>query len=178
MDSINAEQEEENRADLNEADAIDKIRELVEQAGTCFLTTGPSGIDSPGCRPMNVLQIDERGHLWFLSASDSHKNQEIAIDPRVTLHFQGSKYSDFLLLHGHAVISKNPGKIRELWKPTLKTWFTGGIEDPRITVIEVRPEGGYYWDTKHGNAVAGLKVMAGALLGKTLDDSIEGRLSP
>ena len=27
-------------------------------------------------------------------------------------------------------------------------WFTEGVRDPRITVIKVTPEDGYYWDTK------------------------------
>lgn len=49
-------------------------------------------------------------------------------------------------------------------------------QDPRITVIEVTPTAGYYWDNKHGNVVAGAKMLVGAALGKTLDDSIEGRL--
>ena len=48
--------------------------------------------------------------------------------------------------------------------------------DPRITVIRVTPTDGYYWDTKHGNAVAGVKMLIGAAIGKTLDDSIEGEL--
>lgn len=176
MDSINRNQAEENRADLDDIQAVDKIRELVEKAETCFFTTAVAKGDSSGSRPMNVLQTDAAGHLWFLSASDSHKNLEIEMDPRVVLHFQGSKHSDFLLLTGAARITRDAAKIRELWNPLLKTWFTEGIDDPRITVIEFVPESGYYWDTKHGNAIAGLKVVAGALLGKTLDDSIEGKL--
>jgi hypothetical protein len=35
---------------------------------------------------------------------------------------------------------------------------------------------GYYWDTKHGTAVAGIKMLIGATIGKTMDDSIEGTL--
>jgi hypothetical protein len=35
---------------------------------------------------------------------------------------------------------------------------------------------GYYWDTKHNRAIAFAKMVAGAVLGKTLDDSIEGTL--
>jgi hypothetical protein len=41
---------------------------------------------------------------------------------------------------------------------------------------KVAPTDGYYWDTKHGTAVAGIKMLIGAALGKTLDDSIEGTL--
>lgn len=178
MDSINQNQEEENRADLSDQAAVKKIKELVEIAGTCFFCTRVATGESGGSRPMSVREVDEEGRLWFLSAVDSHKNQEISADPRVSLFFQGSKHSDFLVLHGRASISTDKGIIRDLWSPFIKTWFTEGIDDPRITAIAVTPEGGYYWDTKHGNTVAGLKVMVGAMIGKTLDDSIEGEIRP
>jgi hypothetical protein len=41
-------------------------------------------------------------------------------------------------------------------------------------VIKVTPTDGYYWNTKHGNFAAGAKILIGSILGKTLDDSIEG----
>jgi general stress protein 26 len=126
---------------------------------------------------MNVRQVDDQGNLWFLSPVDSHTNEQVAIDPAVELFFQGSKHSDFLHLHGNATISTDRAKIEELWEPMIKTWFTEGKDDPRITVIKVSPTDGYYWDTKHGNAVAAVKMMIGAMVGKTLDDSIEGRVS-
>ncbi len=63
-------------------------------------------------------------------------------------------------------------------EPTLKDWFTEGVNDPRITVICVRPRDGYYWDTKHGTPVAFVKRLVGSVIGKTLDDSVEGTLKP
>ena len=57
-----------------------------------------------------------------------------------------------------------------------KNVFTEGVDDPRITVIRVTPSEGYYWTTKHGKAITGAKMLIGAAIGKTLDDSIEGRL--
>ncbi len=176
MDSINRNQAEENRADLHGPEAIGKIKELIEKAKTCFFCTEPATGDSSGARPMSVQKVDEAGHLWFLSADDSHKNEEIKIDPHVRLFFQGSPHSDFLMLRGTATTSRDKEKIKELWEPIIKTWFTGGIDDPRITVIQFAPSEGYYWDTKHGMAVAGIKMMLGAALGKTMDDSIEGTL--
>ena len=74
-------------------------------------------------------------------------------------------------------MSRDKKKIKELWEPILKTWFTGGENDPRITAIGVVPSGGYYWDNKHGNAVAAIKMMIGAAIGKTLDDGVEGKLA-
>ena len=111
-----------------------------------------------------------------LSADDSHKNLEISADPLVKLYFQGSQHSDFLYLDGIATISRDKQKIEELWEFVLTTCFTEGIEDPRITVIKVAPIDGYYWDTKHGNAIAGIKMLFGAIMHKTMDDSIEGKV--
>jgi general stress protein 26 len=175
MDSINKQQSEDTHQPLQGKEAIDKIRELVKKSGTCFFCTNITG-QGLHTRPMAVQKIDEHGNLWFLSADDSHKNQEIQQDGWVQLFFQGSAHSDFLTVTGQAVISKDQRIIEELWEPVLKTWFTGGKDDPRISVIKVLPKEGYYWDNKHGNAVAFVKMLAGAATGKTLDDSIEGEL--
>lgn len=174
MDSINRLQPEDNRHDVSGREAVDRLREVVKKTATCFFCTASGTGDSHGARPMNVRQVDDAGNLWFLSADDSHKNLEIAADASVTLYFQGSEHSDFLRLEGRATISRDRAQIDHLWNPLIKTWFTGGKDDPRITVIRVEPSQGYYWDNKHGNAIAGVKMLIGAALGKTLDDSIEG----
>lgn len=176
MDSINRNQTEENRADLSGYEAVDQIRAIVKKAQTCFFCTALSTGGASGARPMSVQQVDNDGNLWFLSANDSHKNAEIAVDPVVKLFFQGSPHSDFLELNGHATITTDKAKIKELWEFVVETWFTEGIDDPRLTAIKVTPSDGYYWDTKHGNAIAGIKMLIGATIGKTMDDSIEGKL--
>ncbi len=176
MDSINKNQPEDNHEDLSGAKAIKKMAELIKDAETCFFCTSAAD-GSIDARPMAVQQVDEQGNLWFLSADDSHKNQELKADSKVRLFFQGSPHSDFLHLEGTATVSRDKAKIKELWKFVLKTWFTEGEDDPRITVIKVAPSYGYYWDTKHGNAVAGVKMLIGAAVGVTLDDSVEGTLS-
>ena len=176
MDSINRNQPEENRENLAGHQAVAKIAELVKKAESCFFCTTVTAHDSVGTRPMAVQEVDDAGNLWFLSADDSHKNEELTRDNHVRLYFQGSAHSDFLLLDGTASVSRDKKRIKELWKPIMKTWFTEGQDDPRITVIQVSPHEGYYWDTKHGMAVAGIKMLIGAATGKTLDDSIEGKL--
>jgi general stress protein 26 len=177
MDSINRNQPEDNREDLIGKDAVERIREVVKKTASCFFCTAVSTGGSGATRPMSVQAVDDAGTLWFLSASDSHKNEELRQEPSVRLFFQGSEHADFLTLTGTATVSRDPKKIKELWKPVLKVWFTEGEDDPRITVIRVRPSGGYYWDNKHGSAVAGIKMLLGAAIGTTLDDSIEGELA-
>ena len=176
VDSIDRNQPEDNYEDLQGQEAVTKIKEMVEQAENCFFCSGVVSGESNGDRPMNVRQVDDEGNLWFLSASDSHKNQELALDPAVKLYFQGSKHSDFMQVNGQATITRDREKIEELWSPVIQTWFTEGMDDPSVTVIKVMPTEGYYWDTKHGMAVAGIKMLIGAVLRKTLDDSIQGKL--
>jgi general stress protein 26 len=176
MDSINKNQPEDNFKDLSGKGAVDKVKEIVDQAKTCFFITGFKSKGPVQTRPMSVQKIDSEGNLWFLSANDSHKNVEIEKDPHVQLMFQGSPHSDFLNLFGRATISTDKKKIKELWEPIVKAWFTEGIDDPRITIIKVEPSDGYYWDNKHGNAIAYIKMLAGVAMGKTLDDSVNGTL--
>lgn len=178
MDSNDRNLPEDGRADLQGEEAVKKIKDMVEQAENCFFCSAVITGESNGDRPMNVRQVDDEGNLWFLSAKDSRKNQELAIDPSVRLYFQGSKHADFMQLKGMAAIFTDREKIKELWSPIARTWFTEGVDDPSITVIKVTPSQGYYWDTKHGLAVAGVKMLIGALMKKTTDDGIQGKLKP
>jgi general stress protein 26 len=178
MDSINRNRPEDHLEDLQGQEAIEKIMEMVEQAETCFFCSSVVAGESNGDRPMHVQNVDDEGNIWFLSAKDSRKNQELAVDPSVRLYFQGSKHADFMQLNGTATISFDREKIKELWSPVAKIWFTEGVNDPRISVIKITPSQGYYWDTKHGMAVAGVKMLIGAVLKKTMDDDIEGKLNP
>jgi general stress protein 26 len=177
MDSINQNQTEKNHEDLTSAAGIKKIKELIDIAKTGFLSTKPSAGESNGTRPMNVQEVDEQGTLWFLIANDSHTYQDISVDGNVKLYFQGSPHSDFLFLEGTATLSADQTRIKELWNPIMKTWFTEGETDARIAIIKFSPATGYYWDTKHGNVVAAIKTVIGAAVGKTLDDSIEGDIT-
>lgn len=178
MDSINKQQEEHNRQDLAGAEAGKKIKELAEKNNVCFFCTGIATGQPLQVRPMSAQKVDEAGNFWFLSAKDSFKNYEIKNDNAVQLLFQGSGHSGFLSVYGKATISTDKELIKELWEPIVKTWFTEGVDDPRITVIKVTTSEAYYWDNKHGDAIALIKMAAGAITGKTLDDSIEGQLKP
>jgi len=178
MNSINNNQPEDNHEDLNRADALKKIKELISQSDTCFFCTEDGTGPSKGVRPMSIQEVDEAGFLWVLLANDSHTYEEVTADPHVKLYFQGSKHSDYLYLTAEATVVDDKAKIKDLWNPILKTWFTEGEDDPRIALLKITPSEGYYWDNKHGNLVAGIKMMVGAAIGKTLDDSIEGKINP
>jgi len=178
MDSINKNQKEDNFKNLIGQEALDKLKLLAEKGGSCFFCTKIKTGEHFSTRPMAPEKIDDEGNFWFLSANDSHKNKELEQDPAAQLLFQGSDYSDFMTLYGKVEISTDRAKIDELWDATMKTWFTEGKDDPRITVLQFIPSEGYYWDTKHNMLVAMAKRLYGSVVGETYDDSIEGKIKP
>lgn len=159
---------------LQGQEAIAKAKELAEETKICMFCTYPT--PELDARPMTAHQVDEQGNVWFMSDKSSNKNDHITANPHVDLLF-GQGQAKFLSLHGHAEVLYDKEKIKELWTPVAKIWFTEGVDDPRISLIKVKVEKGYYWDNKHGKVVE-TAIMIGAFLsGTTMDDGIEGTLT-
>lgn len=162
--------------DLHREEAIDKLKELIKHNSICLFTSRLTQ-EPFQTRPMSTAQVDDEGNLWFLSASDSYKNEEVDYDPNVQLFYVNTPDSEYLTVFGKAYISTDRKKIDEVWKPIAKAWFTEGKDDPRITLLKVVPEEAYYWDTKTNKMVAMLKILTAAVTGKTMDDGVEGKLA-
>lgn len=165
------------RENLTSRRAIAKIAEIAKATRVCFFGT-QAGNAPLVVRPMAVQDVDDEGNIWFLSGRSSAKNFQLERRPRVQLLFANVGDSAYLNLHGVATVSDDPELIKEHWTPIAKTWFHEGKADPEATVIKVRIESGYYWDTVHGRVISLLSVALGALTGKTLDDSVEGSVRP
>ena len=160
---------------LTHQEAIDKFKELVKHESTCLFTTQLTQVPLT-TRPMGVQKVCDQGNFWFLSSSDSDKNAEILVDNRVQLFFVNTSDYEFLSLYGTATISRDKEKIEEFWSDIANAWFEGK-DDPRVTVIKVTPEEGFYWDTKNGKLVSMIKILASAVSGKTLQEGVEGTIS-
>ena len=163
--------------DVHHGEAMKKIKELADAADICLFTTNLTELPL-SARPMSRQKIDDDGTLWFFSDKSSHKNEHIQRDNRVQLFFSNRNSSEYLSVYGIAEVIKDTAKAKELWSPIAKTWFNGGPDDPSLTIIKVTPQDGYYWDTKDGKLVTLLKIAAGAISGKEIDGSVEGKVIP
>lgn len=160
---------------LTKQQAVDKMKELVKAANIGMFTTALTRLPLD-TRPMATLETDDAGNLWFFSRNDSTKNKDIQTDNRVQIFYANRSGVEYLSVYGTAEISTDKQRIRELWTPMAKAWFTEGEDDPSITVIRVTPEDVYYWDTKNNKLVALIKIAAAVVTGKTMDDGVEGKL--
>lgn len=161
--------------DLQNQEAVEKIKDLAKSANVCMFTTNLAKIPLSSV-PMATQDVDDEGNIWFLSGITSNKNTDILRDPRVQLFYTNTGSSEFLSVYGHATITTDKAEIEKLWSPIVKAWFTEGKDDPEISVIKITPEEAYYWDTKNNKAVSMVKILAGAITGKTMDDGVEGKL--
>jgi general stress protein 26 len=160
---------------LSDQEGREKLKELVDSARMCHFVTELDAKPLTS-RPMATQEVDEEGNLWFFSGKSSHKNKSIAVDPEVQLFYAQTGSSEYLTVFGHAEIIDDQDKTDKLWSPWVKTWFNEGKEDPELTLIRVRPHYAHYWDTKNNRAVQLVKILVGAIVGKQLDDGIEGNI--
>lgn len=132
------------------------LHELLERHSIAMLVTQ----DASGAlraRPMAIARVEESGRLWFLSADDTAKVQEIASQGRALVVCQ-DRHSQ-VVVEGPSEIRRDPAKARELWRESFKVWFPEGAEDPSLVLISVDPESGEYWDERGGQ---GLRYLAKA----------------
>lgn len=159
---------------LEHRDALKKLKELVEDIETCMLATHLEYLPL-NVRPMQTLQVDDTGNIWFFNSKDSLQYTDIQQDSRVQLIYSHPGKTEFLSIYGTAHISHDQDKIDELWHPMVKAWFDGK-NDPDLMLLRVSPQDAYYWDTKHNKLVSLFKIAASAVSDHSYDDGMKGRL--
>jgi general stress protein 26 len=150
--------------------AIQKIRTLLPQFRSGMLVThGADG--SVHARPL-ALQGDVSkfgGVLWFFADERSRKVQELKGGAPVSVICQSDEHSAYLHLTGTASVVREMSKMRELYSPTLKTWFPEGLDDPHLALIRFEADSGAYWESPGGLlqvALSFAKSMATGVPGK------------
>jgi general stress protein 26 len=161
---------------LTSSEAIEKLKELVEDIDICLFCTNLKTGDGATTRPMSTQEVDEEGNLWFFSDINSDKNREITNDKRVQLFYSHPGKSSYVVVNGNAEIVIDREKTEEIWSPMVKAWFKEGKDDPNISILKVTPTSAYYWDTDGNRMINFFKMVASVATGKTLLDAQEGSI--
>lgn len=122
-----------------------RLTELIADIHTAMLTTTmPDG--TLRSRPMATQQTEPDGDLWFFTRANDGKAEEIRANPHVNLSYSSPEDDRYVSVSGTATITRDRGKIEELWKPEFQTWFPGGLDDPDLAMMRVEVEQAEYWD--------------------------------
>jgi len=105
--------------DLNDQQAVEKIRELANDQICLFCTVEDGQIVS---RPMSTQGIDDDGTLWFISRKDSEKNDQVNADSTVYLMYMNESKQHYLSVSGRArTILNSPSSELPLKKVIIGT---------------------------------------------------------
>jgi len=129
---------------------IDELYDLIKGIETAMFTTRrPTG--QLVSRPMATQDRIEGADLWFVTNSDTHKLDELALDPHVNCAYYNNRTHEWVSVSGVAHVSKNRNRIRQLYDENWKAWLgdeggerDGGPNDPRIALIMVEAETATY----------------------------------
>lgn len=159
---------------LQNQEAINKLRELAEEVNICMFITDPEHKQSS--RPMATIKADEDGTLWFFTSRSSGKTAEIEQEHEVHLVYSHPGKDSYMDVRGNGTVVTDRNKIKELWNPMVKAWFPQGSDDPDLCLLKVVPSGAYYWDAENGKMVEFFRIIASVVTGKTMAEGTEGSL--
>lgn len=124
--------------------SVRQLRRLLKGVPVGMLTTQTPGGNTHS-RPMLVHDIDESGWLWFITDRHSRKACELTQNPDATIAFQSKKGDRYISVQGTAVVVRDDVKLKELWNPSLRSWFPTGRRDPEIVLVAMRVSRAEYW---------------------------------
>jgi general stress protein 26 len=154
---------------------IDELYELIRGIETAMFTTRrPNG--QLVSRPMATQDRIDGADLWFVTNADTHKVDELALDPHVNLSYYNNKSREWVSVAGVAHVSRNRNRIRQLYKEDWKAYFgdeggerDGGPNDPRIALIMVEAETATYMKVNKPKPVILFEVLKGMVTGSRAD---------
>jgi len=159
---------------LHDDEAHKKLKGLVDDIKFCMMATGLT--QKPlHVIPMSTKKVDSEGAIWFLSSKDSDHNANIRQDDDVQLVYADPGAMEFLNLYGKASIKTDRPLLESLYSQIDDTWFDG-VDDPKLTAIQFKPQQAYYWDTKSNTYVSLFKMGYAAITGDQADVGEKGKL--
>lgn len=109
----------------------------------------------------------------FLANNQSQKFKDLDQNKEVQITFQDSKTQDWISVSGTAITTDNSDpRIKEVFSQPTRAWFgdlgdgvhTGGPEDPRMALIEIKSKYVTYYLTEVG-LLGYAKEIVGAAVG-------------
>jgi len=102
---------------------------------------------------MLLERVERDGSLTFLTHLSSEKVREISRDPRVNVAFVSDQGDRYVSVSGIATATHDPARMKALWQPTYRAWFSAGPDDPDGAIFSVRIDVIDSWDVPTGRLV-------------------------
>lgn len=155
--------------ELTGPEALERAKTLVEDIDFTMLTTQ----DAEGrlvSRPMSTREMDDQGDIWFFTADDSKKAEEIDDAHDVGLSYCDAKGMRYVSVAGRAVVVHDRAKMEALYTPSLDIWFEDGLDTPDIALLKVTPVVTEFWEPSKGKVAMAAGMLKSLVTRDTPDD--------
>jgi general stress protein 26 len=154
---------------------LEKFYDLVAEIEVAMFTTRRSD-GLLVSRPMATQARAAGADLWFVTAKDSPKLDEIRNEPHVNLAYYKDRTREWISVSATARVVEDRAKIHELYRPDWRAWFgdeggrnDGGPDDPRMILIAADIEVAHFMELNKPQAVVLFELVKGMITGKTPD---------
>lgn len=114
-------------------------------------------------RPMAAHADSDEGLIYFVSQLESGKTHDIGTASPVNLSFSAPDKQTFVSVAGHATVSQDREKLRELWNMWAEAWLPDGPDSPQTALITVEPGEAVIWNSNSSKIVRTIKTAAAAV---------------
>jgi len=151
---------------------IQEFFKLVDSKKVCMLNTYRNGVGPVG-RSMAIAKRTGPDFL-FLGNAHSKKFSDLENNKEVQISIQDVKTQDWITVTGTATTTSNSDpRIKDIWSQGTRAWFgdlgdgkhTGGPEDPRMSLIEIKSSYISYYVTDVGMLGLAKEVIGAAVTG-------------
>src|SRR5690554_3755819 len=145
-----------------------ELWEKVQDVRVAMLTTRNASGELQS-RPMYTQETDFTGGIWFFTAKDSDKANNIRHSDQMNLAYAAPDDSLYVSVTGTARLVDDRAKIRDLWNPVNKAFFPDGVDDPNLVLLEVDPSSAEMWDSPSSKVRQLFSMVRTAVTGKHED---------
>lgn len=160
---------------LDNEEALKKLNKLVDEVKVCMFATIHEDY-TVHSRPMQTIQVDDQGSLWFFTNEHSEKVDDVSKDNTVYLMYSHPGQNTYLHVKGKCSVVNDKEKMKELWSPMVKAWFPKGLEDPALALLKVDTSEASYWDGSSSKFVVFFNMIKAIAKGEQPNDGEFGKL--
>ena len=154
---------------------LDRFYQLIDDIKIAMMTTRRQDghLES---RPMANQKHADGADLWFVTMESTGKVRDIERDPHVNLAYYNTSSYEWVSASGLARVSRDRGKITELYEPDWKAWFGeegdprhGTADDPRIVLIGIDVHAAVFLEVNKPKPVVLFELAKGWLTGQRVE---------
>ena len=127
-------------------------------------------------RPMWTQGDDFDGSLWFFTADDAPKAEELRRNPQIGLSYAAPDKDLFVSVSGRAELVHDRARIEELWNPFAEAWFPDGTDDPHLALLRVDVDHAQYWEDKKPKVLQLAEIVVGIVRDVPPKSGDQGRI--